>query len=168
MGSRDIKQFRRKLKRTKRDIEESRRTRPREAGQRFTWDAKQAIARQDANASGELFRGIGYKRVASGRDRTQVVLESTAPHSGFVEHGTGIKGDGLYPAGNPTTGRIAEWITEKPTFRLRGPLWPVASQIASNIREKGTDPQPFFEGSVSDAWNRMLISLRFDLNEALD
>lgn len=118
--------------------------------------AKANVIENDAVASTELFRGIGYR---SRGNRT--IIHSDAGHSGMVEFGTGPK-----HIINPYTERyetpdlsaelvsnLVKWAVQKPTLNPQNPNafgWKVARTISGNTEAPGgTAPQPFFV----PAWN---------------
>lgn len=113
---------------------------------------KRLVVEHDAVASTELFRGIHYESRGS-----KTIIESSAPHSGYVEFGTGPK-----HTLNPYTRRyrkpefsgalvasLIEWATIKPSLPVENPSafgWAVARSISGEADGSigGTEPQPFF------------------------
>lgn len=123
--------------------------------------AKENVVAEDAVASTELFRGIQYRKRGN-----RVVIESTAPHSGYVEFGTG-----QHHVLNPWTrrykapdfspqlvGALTEWAVEKDAinraYDIRDPVsfaTAVGLRISGNVdgEMSGTEAQPF----MRPAWN---------------
>lgn len=173
MGAGEIKRWRRDLQSGQRQFRRDIRKATDRGRQRFERTAKENIIENDAVASTELFRGIdsystdGFVRGFNATEQAGARLLSRAPHSGYVEHGTGMKGDGTYPdPGNPSTVTIAQWMIDKPTMNPGTHLWPRARHIAQNISEEGVDSQPFFYDGVDAAMRRTTVASRMALNRA--
>lgn len=108
---------------------------------------KETVVAQDAVASTELFRGIGYHRVMG-----HIRIYSDAPHSGYVEFGTGprhVFNPYTRKYGTPSfssrlVGALARWAALKPSVAWIDPMG-AAMKISGNTEEPGgTDPKPFF------------------------
>lgn len=54
--------------------------------------------------TGELQSSIDVESVALTGTKVEGSVSATAPHAGFVEYGTGLRGAGTYPYDLPTTG----------------------------------------------------------------
>jgi hypothetical protein len=168
MGAQQIKRFRRDLESGERQIRRGLHHAANRGGQRYETKAKRAIIEQDAVASTELFRGIESQAVRTTGTAVTATLRSRAPHSGYVEHGTGAKGDGTYPRpGNPSPVDIAQWMVQKPTINAGEHLWPRAEFIANRISEQGVDAQPFFHDAVESGHFFTVQSLKRLVDDAL-
>lgn len=163
MTLRGFKSLRRKVERTKRNLE----TRPDAEAQDILRDvrraAKRQIYRHDAVASTELFRSFALTAEPHGNGTTHR-LANTAPHALYVEFGTGQQ---WQP--NPYTDRfsappmsphlvreIKTWIIQKPTFTpyngVDAAAVGIALAISGNLPDhpSGTPAQPY----MRPAWFR--------------
>lgn len=123
---------------------------------------KREVIENDAVASTELWRGLGFRRLSP----TSVELHSDAPYSGYVEHGTGPNGDGTYPASdNVPIPDIFEWMVQKPTF-VGEPTFGLAVIIAQNLEKYGQRQQPFFKHGFDDAADKTKREMRKILHQA--
>lgn len=158
MGAEGFEQAARKLERMGNDIEDNASNAVRRKSNEIAAQMKENIINHDAVATTELFRGITVLtgEGASAGSIFHAVIESSAPHSGFVEFGTGA-----YHRPNSYTRRytapdlsgrlvaqLTEWATLKPSLHVADPAsfaWAVAHKISGNTEEPGgTKPQPFF------------------------
>lgn len=151
----EMSRLRRKLKRIERKLDRKPRRAVKRGAAGTVADMKRNVIENDAVASTELFRGIGYSTEGENR----IIIESEAGHSGFVEFGTGPK-----HIENPYTdhyskpsfsGRLVaaltRWAAVKPTIPTDDvdPFsigWAVARSISGEAEGSigGQEPQPFF------------------------
>lgn len=174
--AKSIKQFRRDMEDAIDEIEDGMKDAAKLGVDTYKTEARHTLAVDDKVASAELFNGIkghsfsvqkfGNKRVVRAK------YLSDAPHSGYVEHGVGDKGDGKFPK-NPdvTWDVIFEWGNVKPTFFwFQNPIG-ASQRIAANIRGEGEGrggiaPSPFFKPSVEQGFSVTEAVLRFRLEDA--
>lgn len=168
-----LKSLQKKVRSAKRDLQRK----PEKTAQRYAAlivaEMKRLVAQNDAYASGHLFRGIHYRN--NGRE---IIIESTAPYSGFVEFGTGPK-----HIANPYTrryrkpnftpsliGAIINWAKIKPTFVTNDPVSSgiaVARSISGEDGSVGgTEPQPFFIPSWQLYRGAMITAIGDDVGDA--
>lgn len=122
-------------------------------------EMKENVIAQDAVGSTELFRGIGVLTGAGATpwSSAHIVIESSAPHSGFVEFGTGpqhrsnryTRRYGTPDLGGDLVANLVKWAELKPSLHVDNPIgfaWAVGQNISGNNPEVvgGTAPQPFF------------------------
>lgn len=178
MGLNGLRSLANQVESMKDDLDDKPQAAVRRNAARTVASAKERVVQEDAVASTELFRGIGYKRRGS-----RTIIESAAPHSGFVEFGTGQQ-----HITNPWTrhykapdfspqlvGVLTEWVVQKPSLRgqIHDPV-SFAEKVAWNIsgnnpdRPSGSEAQPFFR----PAWNRnkalLLEEVRFAVRNSIN
>lgn len=134
------------------------------------------ITSQNAVASRVLINGLRIRATSTKRGTRHSIL-STAPHSGFVEFGTGprnIATDIQYQYGAPSlTGRLVNnikaWMILKGVAPATGSLDQSAFLIARRISNTqyegrtgppGTDPQPFFYNSMWEHEHMLRAAVR--------
>lgn len=155
MGIRGMNSLRRKVRRAEQRLDDSvNNAVERQAGQTVA-RMKRNVIQHNAVHTTELFRKIGYTQLETGT----TVIYSRAPHSAYVEFGTGAKqrpraGIPHFPApdySNELVGALINWVLTKPYFEGdRSNPYVTANRIAlsiSGVAEGavgGTDPQPFF------------------------
>lgn len=128
--------------------------------------ARTELRENDSVVTGELVSNTEYTRgnevsshavsqVSGGTYGTHIV-RSGAPHSPFVEYGTGIRqrtrpqGQSFRAPSVPPTGEIYEWMIEKGvTPRAGNTMLEAAELIAQSIAAYGQSPHPF----MRPAWH---------------
>jgi hypothetical protein len=155
MGLRGMQSLRRKVRRGEQRLDDKvNNAIEREAG-RTVAQMKGRVVENNTVHTTELFRKIGYTQLETGT----TVIYSRAPHSAYVEFGTGAKqrpraGIPQFPApdySGELVGALINWVQTKPYFEGdRSNPYQTANRIALSISgvadnsAGGTDPHPFF------------------------
>jgi hypothetical protein len=159
MGTKGFASFRNRLNRMERSIERDSRQIPRQVAAVGTTRMKRELIENDAVATTELWRSIGWDRISP----TAVKLFADADYAGYVEKGTGKRGDGTYKTpSNVPVDEIFKWMQAKPSFVGEVSI-PVAHIIAKKLEENGQASQPFF----GPAWNLVEREFKRQLRESL-
>lgn len=118
------------------------------AANRFERAARRNIDSNDAKATGELKRKI-YSTKIQDSDTINYKVISSAPHSAYVEFGTGGKNNATraifkFDAASPSVSEIEDWAYAKgitPDYydTIRG----MSQAIVDQIEEEGTPHQPY-------------------------
>lgn len=165
MGLQGSRSLRRRVASMQRDLDRKPdRTISREAS-RTVNDMKRRVVEQDAVASTELYRGIGYRSIGD-----TYVIHSSAGHSGFVEFGTGVYSS-RYDAPDFSPQLVAalvDWSVIKPSLLVDDPVsfgYAVARHVAGVAEGSvpGTEPQPFF----FETWDRRKHSMIAAVRDAV-
>jgi hypothetical protein len=160
VGTRGFTSFANKIRSGRRKLSRAEEQIPRRAGQVGVANIKRKLIQSDLVATTELWRSVSHEYRGGGT----VWLKVDAPYAGFVEHGTGVKGDGKYPAPDfVPMFEILEWMSAKPTFVGEVSIGK-AMIIANSLEEKGQREQPFF----APAWDETVTFTKDQMREARD
>lgn len=146
MTLKGFRDMRRKARRMQKKLEDEPPNVVRRKAGEMKHEMKGNVVEMDAVATTRLFRAfnIANRRGPTGDPR--IVLSNNAAYAGFVEHGTGPKGDGTYPApamGPRLIAGLKEWAIAKPTVNVTFiDAW--AKEAALTVSREGTEAQPFF------------------------
>lgn len=175
MGLQGSSGLKRKLRRMERKLDEKPQRAVDRTATSIASNMRANVAFNDAIASSELLNGIVYRP----HGKTGGSIISTAPHSGYVEFGTGPR-----HMSNPYTRRyrapdfsgalvsaLIEWAMIKPTLYVDDPQsvgWAVARRISGETeRPGGTDPQPFFFPAWEHGKKRVVRSVETAVRSAV-
>jgi hypothetical protein len=159
MGTKGFASFRNRLNRMERSIERDSRQIPRQVASIGETRMKWELTSNDSMATMELWNSIGWDRIAP----TAVKLFADADYAGYVEKGTGKRGDGTYKApSNVPVMEIHKWMQAKPSFVGEVSI-PVAHIIAKKLEANGQASQPFF----GPAWEQVRQVFKRQLRESL-
>lgn len=162
--------LKRKTRRMRRKLDKDPKQTVRRDLNKMEHQMKANVVEMDAVASTELFRSFRVLRtVAPGENATRFKLTNNAPYAAFVEHGTGPKGDGSYPApayGPRLIAGLKEWAIAKPTVNVTFiDAW--AKEAAYTVSTKGTEEQPFFWPVWRSEKDVMLAHVRASVKHAV-
>jgi hypothetical protein len=116
-----------------------------------TMDALQSQLRLNIRRNDSVARRVLVNDVRKAEGETYVVDKRlTLPEfAKYVEHGTGQKGEGEFPApSNPPYQAIRRWMRAKGVRPKTGDFHYSSGLIAQSIAEEGTMPHPF----IDPAW----------------
>lgn len=146
MTVRGFRDVRRKARRMKRNLDKEPKKEVRRGMGVVRHEQKSLVVEHNALASMTLLRSFTRREMVGPSGQWRYEHKNTAPYAGFVEHGTGPKGDGTYvsPAYGPRlVAGLKQWAIAKPTVNVTFlDAW--AQSAARTISQEGTVPQPFF------------------------
>lgn len=172
MGVRGMKGLQRKVQRMKRDLGDEVEDAVESGARRTAAEMQRNVAQKNTVWRGNLYRAIRYRKQPSA-SYASFIIEANTPYAGFVEFGTGARGDQTAPPqfryGSPSPsdfgevlGAIVDWVETKPVFF--GPrTFGVATAIAERIVEQGTHAHPF----MRPAWFKQKPAIKRDAGYAV-
>lgn len=146
MGTRGFKSLGRKVQRMERDLDRGPKREVRRTMGTVRHNQRSDIIQRDAFATMHLLQSFTRRVTTSPAGHWRYEHKNTAAYASFVEHGTGMKGDGTHPSpayGPRLIAGLKQWAIAKPGVNVKFmDEW--AESAARTISSEGTDEQPFF------------------------